>query len=375
EHLRLRSLWWNGGFFNDLDAAENSPLIDSWVSRDKTRIIVDNLNADISFRNRYLTAAIGRGKFRVGDSISGSIILNDLCNDYGYLLAEGRVGAFTMSFMHGSLMADSLSATKLANENYPDKYVAIHQISYRHNDLWQIFGGESIIYGDRGIDINYLLPHTFWRVIEHNQGDRDNVMIYGGATIDPHQNLHLYLTVALDELRYARILGNWWGNKWALQSGAALDLPALCIARNLPPRLVLELTAVRPWTYAHYMNHTMYSNDRRPLGYPKGSNLLDLSLEANLPLSRHLSLDSILSYTKQGSYGSSWQLNYFEWFQGSDVDDATADWFQGTKTETIRLNSTLRFSAMAHNDFLIGIDTTWDKSPRYNIFAGWQLSY
>ncbi|MDP2172664.1 MAG: hypothetical protein Q8J62_02705, partial [Candidatus Cloacimonadaceae bacterium] len=305
ESFRLRALWWNGGFYGDLDAAADAPLIDGWHTHKKNTIQMDNLNADISFRNRYLTAALGRGKFRVGDNISGSIILNDHANDFGYLLSEGKIGAFTLSFMHGSLMADSTRNVKLADESFSDKYIAIHQISYRHKDLWQIFGGESIIYGNRSIDVNYLLPHTFWRVTEHNQGDRDNVMIYAGATYDPHRNARIYLTAALDELRYAELFGNWWGNKWAVQSGVALDLPALSFTENLPPRLTLELTAVRPWTYTHYMNHTMYSHDGRPLGYPKGSNLMDISLEANLPVASFLYLDSIVSYTKQGSYGSS----------------------------------------------------------------------
>ncbi|MDP2173275.1 MAG: hypothetical protein Q8J62_05835, partial [Candidatus Cloacimonadaceae bacterium] len=73
--------------------------------------------------------------------------------------------------------------------------------------------------------------------------------------------------------------------------------------------------------------------------------------------------------------GSSWQLNYGDWFSGAQIDNATADWFEGEISQTWRLISTIRFSAMAHNAFIIGHDTRWDPSPRHHIFAGWQLSY
>jgi len=374
QHLRLRALWWNGAFFGDLDAAEESPLIDGFRSRLAKKIQFDNLNADLSYRDHHLTAALGRGKFQVTNNLSGSLVLSDYCNDYAYLLAEGNIGAFTLSFLHGSLMADSTS-TRLADQDFPDKYLALHQITYRHRNWLELFGGEAIVYGKRGLDLNYLLPHVFWRVIEHNQWDRDNVLIYGGMNIMPHTNLTLYLNLMLDELRYGEILGNWWGNKYGLQSGVALKLPAISIGEKDPPRLGLEITAIRPWTYTHYTNHTMYSHDRRSLGYAKGSNLIDLTCELNYPLLPGLKWDSRFSFTRQGSVGNDWRLNYQDFFPPEIIDTATADWLEGEITNSYSFENTLRFSLMAHHSLVAGLSSNYRDAWRHQLFAGWQLSY
>ena len=111
-------------FFGSQSEAATSELIDGYNRPSNDRINLDNLKADLSYNGRNLTLAIGRGKFALGNSFSGSIILNDQVNDYAYLLAEGRSGDFSLSFMHGSLMADSSYSIyeypTLNSKNYPD---------------------------------------------------------------------------------------------------------------------------------------------------------------------------------------------------------------------------------------------------------------
>ncbi len=250
----------------------HSPLVDSFVKQDD-ELWLDNLNADIYFQNKHLSLALGRGKFQVGNSISGSIILNDRTNEYGFFLAEGSFGALNISFLHGSLVADSTisvyqntpNGQNLDSKNYPDKFFALHQISYALNRKLRLFFGETVVYGNRSIDLNYLLPHTFWRVSEHNLQDRDNVLIFGGMELKPSQALRIYGQALIDELRYKELFTSWWGNKYALQSGISTSLPW---GEN-PPCLSLEFTAVRPWTYTHYLDHDKYSHDRKAWAFPK----------------------------------------------------------------------------------------------------------
>lgn len=376
ERFKLRALWWNGAFFGDKDAAELSPLIDGYRTRKGDKLRLDNLNADISYRNSWLTAALGRGRFQVGNAISGSLVLSDQVNDYGYFLAEGRVGAWQLSFLHGSLTAaKETPAVRNAEDLIPDKYVALHQVTYQHRDWLTLFGGESVIYGKRGLDLNYLLPHTFWRVTEHNLGDRDNVLIFAGTSVKPARKLTLYLNGILDELTYSKLFTNWWGNKYALQTGAALYLPALSSAGNAPPRLVLEATAVRPWTYTHYTNHTMYSHDGRPLGYAKGSNLVDISAELNLPLKPWLQWNSTLSHTWQGSVGNSWSLDYSDYFTSAEMDSAETRWLEGDLTRVFQLQNTLRLELLAHHSFLLGHSSSLGKADKHQLFGSWQFSF
>lgn len=370
KHLRLDTFWYNGAFYQDLDAAETDALIDGYYKRFDDHIQLDNLNGEIGFYHDYGTIAIGRGRFQVGNTISGSIILNDQVNDYGYILAEGQVGAFRLSMLHGSLMADSTYSVYnndyVDNRNYPQKYIALHQLSFFPSPKTELFAGETIVYGNRSLDLNYLLPNSFWRAVEHNLWDRDNVMIYAGFNHFWPKGTLLYAQFVLDEFSYSKIFSSWWGNKYAIQGGISLPTPYALLS--------LEATAVRPYTYAHFTNHTMYSHDKRGLGYPQGSNVLDLSFEANIPFKELFFWDTQLSYRKRGSKGNSWQENYHDTFAG-EIDEATAHWFEGDSSNEYQIKSSLKMQLLAHHSFLMGIDSLKSPDWKHHVFAAWQFAF
>ena len=377
-HCQMNTHWWNGMFFGNQAEAASSSLIDGYNRPSNGRINLDNVSGDLSYNAKNLLLSVGRGKFPLGNSISGSVILNDRVNDYAYLLAEGKAGAFSLSFLHGSLKADSTlsiySYPAMNSKTYPDKYIAVHQLGYHPGSKLNLFLGESVIYGNRSIDLNYLLPNAFWRATEHNLWDRDNVMIYAGCSYKPVNPLFLYAQLALDELSYGKINTNWWGNKYAIQGGARYRMP-ISLPERQNPEFTLELTAVRPFTYTHYLNHTMFSHDGRGLGYPKGSNLVDISASLKVPYSKRITWLSIASYTKQGSFGSDWRENYHDVFPGESLHTGTATWFQGSVTRTTELKSSLLIDIFAHHRLLAGIISTktsaWVSQP----FAAWQFVY
>lgn len=370
DHLRLNTHWYNGAFFGDLDAAGNDPLIDGYYDRSQNQIKLDNLSGEIGYYHDLGTLALGRGRFQIGNTISGSIILNDRVNDYGYLLAEGQIGAFRLSMLHASLKADSTYSvhnnTQIDARNYPQKFIALHQLSFYPGDTTELFVGETVVYGNRSLDLNYLLPNGFWRAVEHNLWDRDNVMIYMGINQILAHDLLLYAQFALDEFSYSKFFTSWWGNKYAMQGGLSLPTDFA--------KFSLEATAVRPFTYAHFMNHTMYSHDGRPLGYAQGSNVLDISLEANVPWREYLQWDSRLSWRKRGSVGASWQDNYHDIFAGM-IDDATAHWFEGDVSHEYQVSSSLNILVLAHHKLLLGLDSLKQDDWTHRLFAAWQFDF
>jgi len=378
-NFSMQCRFWSGEFFGDLDAAAGSELIDSWYKTQESILILDNLSADMTWRSRKLGLSLGRGKFQVGNSISGSIILSDQVNDYGYLLAEGKLGKFSISLLHGSLVPDSTSVEtgfpSFDTHNYPDKYVALHQLSYSPTDRLTLFGGETIVYGNRSLDVNYLLPVAFWRITEHNLRDRDDVLIYVGSTFETTRNTTLYFQIALDEMSPERFFSNWWGNKYALQGGLSKGFRLLDPSLAEPARLTFEATAVRPWTYTHYMNTSMYSHDGRTLGYTKGSNLLDLSTELNLPLPLRLSFDAGFSFCRQGSYGSDWRESYLNAYAGQASTDATADWFQGDITNTFSFLGAISYQPFDCLRIKGGLKSTKIEDWKHELSLSFQFSY
>ncbi|MDD2228280.1 MAG: hypothetical protein PHY48_02585 [Candidatus Cloacimonetes bacterium] len=377
KHLDLNTYWWNGLFTGDKASALHSELVDGEIMDNTATIRLDNITADISYNTNNYSAAIGRGKFPIGNSISGSIIMNDSVNDYAYLLAEGRIGDFNVSFIHASLKADSVYAIYTSpyvnKKNYPDKFIAMHQLSYHPTVSFKLFIGECVVYGNRGIDVNYLIPNAFWRASEHNLGDRDNVLVFGGAKLQAFPSLLLYGQMALDEFSYNKLFTSWWGNKYAIQGGARYTLPSF-IPCSAAPSVTLELTAVRPFTYTHYMNHTMYSHDGRSLGYPKGSNIVDVSCGILLPLPHSKILQTKVSYSKQGSYGSDWRQNYNDVFAGHSTT-GTAKWFEGTVTKRSSIDNTLLIDMFAHHRLLLGYSAEYQENWSSKLYAGWQLHY
>ncbi|MEF3694842.1 MAG: hypothetical protein V3576_05780 [Candidatus Cloacimonadota bacterium] len=371
DRLYLSSAWWSGEFTGDQALASQDELVDSWYGNHDSRISLDNVTGSLSYRDEILNLSVGRSRFEIGNNISGSIILNNDVNDYGYLLAEARLGNFRFAVLNAQLMADSTysiySYPSLNSKNYPDKFLALHQVSWQIVPPLEFYAGESIIYGNRNWDINYVLPLHFWRAIEHNLSDRDNVLIYAGANLRLNPSLLLYGQLALDELSYGKLLTNWWGNKYAIKvggSGKVMNLP------GGKARLGLELTLVRPWTYTHYLVHNMYSTGGRPLGYSKGSNLMDLTAELCLPILPHIELNTALSYTKQGSFGSTWSQNYMDEFAGN-TENGTAEWFQGDLSEFWSLSSSLRVDLLAHHSLLAGLRL--DDETEMNLT--WQVRY
>lgn len=378
KNVELNTLWWGGMFQGKQTEALSSELMDGYYRYSGGKITLDNLSGDLSYNSHNLSVAIGRGKFPIGNSISGSIILNDRVNDYGYLLAEGRAGAFSLAFMQGSLIADSTASiydnATVNSKSYPEKYVALHQIGYHPRHNLNFFAGESVIYGNRGMDINYLLPNAFWRATEHNLWDRDNVMIFAGGNYKPIKPLFLYAQLALDELSYSQIFSDWWGNKYALQGGAEYTLP-FSLSCSAKPSVTVELTAVRPFTYTHYMNHTMYSHDGRGLGYPKGSNIVDITALLKLPVRDIMLWQSSLAYSKQGSFGSDWRTNYKDVFQGEALHSGTATWFEGDVSKTTTIENSLLIDIFAHHRLLLGHKTEHQDAWTNEYYAAWQLSY
>lgn len=371
--ISANAFWWNGVYTQDRDAAENlSPLVDGYLSKTPTKTRLDNLNADLTYQNSWLKLSLARGRPFVANNLSGSIILSDRVNDFGYFEAKGRLGAIHFSLLQGSLVADSSrSQAKMAGLDLPDKYVALHEIGWQINQNWKAAAGELVIYGDRGFDINYLLPHTFWRVAEHNQHDRDNVLIYTGIDGLAHPNLQLWFRLALDEFSYGKILGSWWGNKWAVQSGAALKIPALAVCKEAP-KLSTEIVAVRPWTYTHYQNQTMYSHDRRSLGHPQGSNQVSAFLELDYPLSYTFQIHAQASWKRQGSVGNNWRINYNDVF--ANDYHAETHWLEGEKTDTLELASMLNIR-LAHLQFYAGQRLKKIKTWQHSLFGGLMFQY
>jgi hypothetical protein len=367
--LFLSSEWWAGHFTGDMDKAVGSHLVDSWYqfSDDETELFLDNMRARITYRGKddYWSVSLGRGKHQLGSNIGGSIILNDDCNDYGYISSKFHFKGFYVSYLHGALIPDS---TRMNNSNeVADKFIAIHKIGWTPTSNFEIFAGEEIIYANRSFDLNYLLPHTFWRATEHNLSDRDNALIFLGTNYRPLDRVLLYANFLLDELKKSEIFNNWWGNKYAFQIGTSFNL--------IPHRsavISFELTAIRPWVYTHYLLENRFSHDDVSLGFPSGSNLIQYTAEINFVALPGLNLNTRLYYKRQGSVGNSYTINY------NDRPSDKAEWLEGDITDTFQITPVITWQLLSHHSIKVGY--SWqhirnNDASNSQIYLSYQAAY
>jgi hypothetical protein len=344
----LAGKWWKGHPTKNNDYAKSNHLINSFLQKDDTMIFLDKIKGEIKYEfPKFGYIALTRGKLDIGSNIGGSIILNDQkTNDYAYFNYHYKFGDFSLDFAHASLIADSINVSPdgagyFDKGDAPDKYLALHRFGWRPNQNLFMFVGEEIYYGSRSADYNYFLPVGFWRITEHNQDDRDNVLIYSGLEYSPLKNLHFYTNVIFDELTKSKLFTSWWGNKYAIQTGLMQDnlyTSPLFSLKNIGA----EFTAVRPWIYTHKFIYNYVSNDEEPLGFADGTNLLKYCLETRLTfLDDKVDWTINASYMRQGGIGNNYALNYH--YEIEDSDNTSASWLEGIITDTYKLKQELDF--------------------------------
>ncbi len=342
--ILLHTDWWKGHYSGATEIALNDYIVDSWHNHDigeKNISNIDNLKGSLSYVTDHATVSVGRGGFVVGNNVSGSIILNNKSDDYAYLSAKYTMGDFSYSVMQGTINIDPSDAAY--ELEIVDKYISMHKIDWKFNHI-KLFLGEEIVYGNRSFDSNYVLPIGFWRINEHLQYDRDNVLIFAGGSFKVNKSV-LYSNIVLDELRKKEIFGNWWGNKWAIQAGLSHNLN---IGMKNDMTVTGELTIVRPWIYSHkyYWNYLSHSGET--LGYPNGSNLINYCIEINLPINRVGSLDINYNLNRQGSLANDYTWNYADNVPG-DREDYKTSLLQGHITNTSELTAVYSLEYLSHH--------------------------
>lgn len=348
-NLYLAGKWWKGHTSTNDGYSITNHLMNSWIHRDDDMIYIDKIQGEIRYESPdFGYISLNRGKLDIGSNIGGSIILNDQkTNDYAYLNYHYKFGDFSLDFVHASLVSDSIntdieSPGTIAKEDAPDKYLALHRFGWRPSDKLFMFVGEEIYYGNRAIDYNYFLPVGFWRITEHNQADRDNVLIFAGAEYSPIKRLHIYTNIIFDELSKSKLFTSWWGNKYALQTGLMQDNIYSSPLFSLK-QIGAEFTAVRPWIYTHKYLYGKASNDDQALGFADGSNLLKYSLESHSSfLNDKVNWVINASYMRQGSKGNHYSLNYE--YEIEDIENESASWLDGSITDTYKLKQELDFN-------------------------------
>ncbi len=295
----------------------------------------DNYHSSLVYQRPGFSLGLYRQPTLWGPGRENNLILSDNPGAFAYFKFKGRLKKVEFNFLHGSLLNDSslVRNVPLSLRNRA-KYFVAHRFELPlFNATTHVAWSEMIIYGDRNVDFDYLIPFNFFFSVEHARGDRDNLLMAFDFETQLLTNLTLYGTWFLDELNWFELFSQSWANKHALQIGSRWST-------TLGGRLVdcqLEYSALRPWTYTHKFLTTNYTHGGKSLGFPYGPNtqLWFLKSRVYLNARNRLTLESRYWQhghdTENNTWGGNIATRYTQ--RNPDYDQAT-QWLMG-KIKTV----------------------------------------
>ena len=190
---------------------------------------------------------------------------------------------FEFNYFHGwlnSMVVDSSRSYWVTNsygtdyrEVYHKKYVAANMFTFTPVRNLKISAGNSIVYTDKHFNPVYMMPLFFYKSVDHSYTsgvENMNSQTFIDVSSRNIKNLHMYVTLFVDELSVSRFTRDDEWNFFSWKTGFRLyNLPL----QNLS--FTTEFTYTYPLSYQHYVPTLTFEN----AGYNLGHYLRDNSRE------------------------------------------------------------------------------------------------
>ena len=177
------------------------------------------------------------------------------------------------------------------------KYISSHRLVLRATPHLRFSFYESVIYGDRPVELVYLVPPLFLWSAEHYLGDRDNYSFGVDVEVDLTPGIRWYGSLFVDEIFLAKMFndrerrnviaaltGCWLANPFGLND---IDVHA-------------EVMLAAPWIYRHKYAVSTYEHNGFTLGHSDGENACHSYLDIDYLLRSDLRIGLSVEYALKG---------------------------------------------------------------------------
>lgn len=354
-------------FFNpDL----NIEMKRGYIENDDTWFESSNLKID--YNQPTFSASFGKYTQSWGHGNSSLILSNNSPSFPQGGFSWRMSNTLKLEYFLGSLssqMVDSSSNELYDNVGHRNTYyarsIAGHRFSWTPHPSLTFNAMETVIFGDRSIDVHYLLPFVpFWSM-QHYTGDIDNVQMCGELVWQMNNNWTIYGSLFVDEWRpewtFNEKNRNWFGYQIG---GISHDL----IKTN--DQFQIEYT----WTDHRIYRHRFPINDAYSFGYSLGfwagphAEELFLSYKFNL---KSINISSYISSVKRGELT--------EQMLSDQYDDVKYERYFG-ETESRLIASVIGEKRILKDNFNIKVGVEWIDwenpgfKPTYLTHSGTTLS-
>ncbi len=257
---------------------------------------------------------------------------------------DARWRKFRFVFAHANLRATQR------------KFLAAHRLEVMPFSKLLIGVGESVIYGNRAAEFEYLNPLMLYHAAEHLLGDKDNNVLTLDFSYFPRRGVKLYGEIFIDDLSLEFPLGTYFGNKLAYLVGAFWVQPFGW--READVRL--EYARLDPFVYTHEDSVNVYENDREGLGARFGPNADRLAVQLAYQPHRDVRFSNRVQFQRNGRG---------DLFQPHRESDGLAKGFlKGTTAQTLAWH--FEVADQIRRDIYVGLEFDWERMKNVGLVAG-----
>lgn len=358
----------NGTFLGNKPAAiyEKELKFNFKINELKDPRFFDLYKSYLSVELKNILLKIGSDRTTLGYG-ENKLILNEYSPAFNYLNLSFNYSIINFTYQHSWLLGERTTFNDSISgiiQNIKPKYFVNHHLSIEPIKSLKFGVGECVIYGDRGIELAYMIPFNFFKSAEHSLQDRDNTFLYFDFHSIPIKSTEVYATILFDDIDFSN-----WGNLYFNKYGYLLGVSNYGLFSELPFKLNFEYTRLNPYLYTHRINNNNYSNDKYPLGSYLNPNSDELLISLTyLPNPKFLSKLSI-SLQRHGE-------NYIENNQlinvGGDLnlgfrnsDSIEPKFLDGNLVRTINIKSSSEYEILKNIKIYLMFEYLKKKSDNY----------
>lgn len=220
-----------------------------------------NANAYMVIEPKWFRLQFGKDQIIMGPGNHSNLFISDNAGAFDNLRLDVTFDRIKFTYLHGWLRSKPL-AYDYAGDVSDRKYIVAHRLEFKVFPWLFVAGNESVIYGGRGMEIQYLNPIIPYHIAEQYLGDKDNNTISFDMTAFVLQNVKTYAALYLDDFTTARNPFTYWKQTWAVMAGLFWVEPF----RMSDTDFRFEYSRIEPYVYAHKFGLINYSHFSSSLG-------------------------------------------------------------------------------------------------------------
>lgn len=247
----------------------------------------------------YVKFKFGRDRMKIGYG-PVEVVLGDNAPLFDNLYMRMHYKSVEISYFHGKLLGNTTVTVDsvLGELNYvPDKYIGYHRIGFNISDNFNFGAAELIVYGDRGLDFNYVNPFILYKTAQNNNKDRDNSMVILDMNSKPMKGLKLYSMILIDDIEVSKIGSPYWGNQFILSAGFMSNN----FYNYAPLDIQFEYVRIDPYVYTNRIPRNTFTNDGFGLGSFMEPNSELFLVQLNYRFTNRLTVSAMFTYYIHGA--------------------------------------------------------------------------